>query len=197
MKEDYFFDETYDQHLLEGEQVVWTGRARGLIPWDQWIFSARFLVAGLLAALGSQFFLPPRDASQGVVGLVLVAVACLALVLAAMPIVRTLTLLQKTRYVITTKRALILDGMVLTSGGQLTNDPVKVRAIPGNLLPGRRGPTSFGSIMMGRDRVSLYGLTVPVEYGFYACSEPEGADMEIRRLLGEVPVATEWPEAVA
>ncbi|RCS52625.1 hypothetical protein DTL42_07230 [Bremerella cremea] len=194
MKADFFFDETCNGHLRDGEQMVWRGSARGSIPQNIWITSGYFTATGILAGLASNAFFPPRSFSQTAWGVALLLVAFFALYQAVMPHVRTLAIMQKTRYVITNQRALILDGVVELPSGSVASDPVTVRSISPEQLALRTKPAANGTILLGHDEVDSLWQRSPCRFGFYACSEPEGAEMEIRRLLGELPQVVEHSE---
>ncbi|PQO31783.1 hypothetical protein [Blastopirellula marina] len=196
MKDDFFFDETCDDHLREGEQMVWRGSARGIVPRNYWVASGSFAATGVLLGLASNAFFPSHNVSQTAWGLAMLAMAFFALFQAVMPYVRMLAILRRARYVITTQRALILDGVVELPNGSIACDPVPVRSISSEQLFRRTDPSPQGTILLGHDDVIIKWQRYPCQYGFYACSEPEGAEMEIRRLLGELPPVIDHAEPV-
>ncbi len=196
MKEDFFFDETCDNYLRAGEQMVWRGHAQGIIPLNQWAGSGCSVLVGILLGMASNVCFPATDTMQAIGGSVLVVLAFFAFFRAVMPPIRMLATLRKIRYVITTERLLILHGIVVTSAGQILDDPQVVRSISREQLAGRTVPTAAGTIWLGNDIVVVQKAKLPVRYGLYACSEPEGAEMEIRRLLGELPLPIEHSEPV-
>lgn len=195
MKEDFFFDETCDKLLQEEEQMVWRGYARAVIPRHLLVISGFVGAFGVALGVWSNAYFPANDFSEGFTGSFFVAFAFLLLFLAVIPQIRMLSRLRKVRYVITTQRALILDGVVELPGGSLASDLVTVRSIPPDTLAKRSQPSVDGTIWMGEDKRTIVTEKLLIRYGFYACSEPEGAEMEIRRLLGELPLVPEIAEA--
>ena len=185
---DFFADHPFENYLLEDEKVVWTGRARPLLQEADWLPSLFLFLAGIPTCL---FFLAIVINPLGGDPLFGLTMGGMTVWLWSTAVLRPIWLLQNlkgVRYAVTTHRALVLHGVAYRHRYPLARDPIELRAVSLDDLSQRIGPDENGTLTLGVIKIYRYLHLESRAVGFYACDEVEGAEIEILRLRGELPV---------
>jgi len=186
---DFFAEQPFEKYLLEGEKVVWSGRARALLKIADWLPSLFLSLAAIPTCVVFMLALTLPHGGSPLVGVVMGGITLWLWSTAALRPIWMIQHLQRVRYAVTTQRALVLNGVAYRHSFPLIKDWAELRAVSLEDLSQRVGPDENGTLTLGVIAIVRFLCQERRAIGFYACDEVEGAELEILRLRGELPPA--------